>query len=544
MFVSVKGGIFLIKKGKSKVKVYRGNYGPVNIVKNEKQIAGWTEKSVSGTYARIDDTYAFPAVGLNIKGRSNLSVEKNILPMPASNEAITENASLTSYENGITFSRDNMSGETLLYNFRIKTYSGNSYVFSTNDPNLQMFTANLGYVTSGTVLGSIGRNDDITLVYKNSQNYDGRVLQAQIEIGTVPTEWEKGKTYIGGVGIDYPAQMIPSKAKLVVSGKNLFTTDNKVTDQNVTYTKNSCNGFKIVANNEEKVLSAVIFSAYLKRGKYTVSFLLKSVDVHDGMFMPNRWIIFDKNDKVITSYVAGQTVGTNKHSFSFEVAEEGTCRVNVYVDSRAVIVNNFSAEYSKIQIETGENATEFDPYREPNTIQLPLMRAIDRENMPEYFSMDQITNANVFIKMINEKIFDGTEDFSVSDTATQTICFCLSDAVNQGVNSNLKFCSHFEFSSDHSADKELYSIDENGNAYFRINLSRQITTAEGFKSWLQTQNQNNTPVVLWYSAGSPQVTALPQKIRSIPKCTCFEIVADNGYSTPILNGSIKAVKDD
>jgi len=144
-----------------------------------------------------------------------------------------------------------------------------------------------------------------------------------------------------------------------------------------------------------------------------------------------------------------------------------------------------TVEYKNLQIEIGSNATEYEPYVEPNTTNIYLnepLRAIG-----SYRDYIDFENGKV-IRNIKEFNLTGNENWELRSNTTNTFQFQYSSIVDGGL------CSHYP---KIAATK----FDQTNGVY--LNYTRQLiisdinySTVEDFKSYLKGQYNKGTPVKL------------------------------------------------
>lgn len=183
--------------------------------------------------------------------------------------------------------------------------------------------------------------------------------------------------------------------------------------------------------------------------------------------------------------------------------EEGENRYYVCIGLRPNMDSNFAKGdytiYDNLQVEIGETATPYTPYKEQK-VTFPLS---DGQKLMEgsYLASDGIHNKR------KQVILDGSERWIVDKELTNTIRFYSNEFLTKGKSVNA-LCNYFETVSSaytiNTVDKEALMVINTTQIAVRINKTRAKTVSE-FKAYLSEQYSNGTPVIVEYELAAEEI---------------------------------------
>ena len=207
--------------------------------------------------------------------------------------------------------------------------------------------------------------------------------------------------------------------------------------------------------------------------KYTVSFGGFTTSGISGVFV-NTW----KTDGTFNLRQAISSTGETTFTIP-----DGVNKVNftLYKTGGATIDST-----SWMQVERGASATPYEPYVEPQTASVVNLLSVGT-----YADTQDIISGAV-TRRIGIKVFDGTEDWTYSGSR-----FRLS-APDRVISKTGLWCTHFEYSVETSVNMPNDSVamaNSSDTLFFRRD---NITSLEGWESYLAAQYAAGTPVIVIY----------------------------------------------
>lgn len=205
--------------------------------------------------------------------------------------------------------------------------------------------------------------------------------------------------------------------------------------------------------------------------------------------------ILRKNNStsIIQSDVSTNTSGT------FEITAtipEDTCYIRLYSNTTGTN-NNYTVEFSNIQLEVGSTATSYAPYFTP----IELCKMGDYQDY-----LFKQNNKWYKYNAIQKRIFDGSEDWAKSSTTALDKFFL--DVYNDTLPTNNQAKStHFIYGSSSSTVLGIfgmgYTTSRNATSIFINYSSYNTTTLAQFKTWLAS----NRPI-FYYVLKTPTITEI------------------------------------
>ena len=162
------------------------------------------------------------------------------------------------------------------------------------------------------------------------------------------------------------------------------------------------------------------------------------------------------------------------------------------------------------QIEHGTVATKYEPYREPQEVQLQLDKP-----MTKWDRLEKRDGIWGIARQSEIKILDGTEGWSIYKDFTDDglKCYAVYDIPCE-LGFKKSVCTHFK-----NVD-EVWNIGIGKNGYYSdhetVEFKYFITdkpTVEDFKAWLAQQKEAGTPVELVYKTAEETWEPLPEEMQ-------------------------------
>ncbi len=237
---------------------------------------------------------------------------------------------------------------------------------------------------------------------------------------------------------------------------------------------------------------------------YTVSVAIKSGEVQ-----------FNVNSKLNGATVTNAAIfatgadASVRHSRTFTGADE----LYIY----PVYKSSYSPAYSTvkdIQLEVGDTATDYEPYREHYNDSIPLSQplySLATDNSGNYTDADgqawiadlaDLTSGEI-TRNCHSVTFDGTENWG-TDASTSAQSYTLSPATEYefySINADA-MCSHWPTVSYTEADGGS-ATGYNASDYHRFYVNSIFSTLDAFKAYLAAQYAAGTPVTVVYRLSTP-----------------------------------------
>ena len=194
---------------------------------------------------------------------------------------------------------------------------------------------------------------------------------------------------------------------------------------------------------------------------------------------------------------------------------DSPCVVNPYLRIASGTVISTPITFKPL-IELGTTTTAFEPY-DGTDYTIPLGNTYYGGSID--LATGTMTVTYFFIS------FTGDEDFSTSDKGDGWRMFFYKPSGIIPLDGSLgsdKTCTHFPFVYSSSQKSTHWYVQNGGNICM---FSNQFADAAAFKTWLATQNANETPVQVTYQMSTPytvqlspvQISALLQQDKYTPR---------------------------
>jgi hypothetical protein len=367
-----------------------------------------------------------------------------------------------------------------------------------------------------------GLGTEDTIIYEN----------IQISEGSSALPWEP---YSGGVASptpEWPQPLINVENPTVdVHGKNLavqkYAIDTTTKGIRI-FTQNNASEALLNGTAESLFSHTVLRTGLLPPGTYTVSATGVNLhdDGHDRLYVADYY-----TGKVYANYIRD---GSHK---TITITEPARFRIDM-VFKEGTVYNN---SLIKIQIESGDVATEYEPCKVTQSISsdhafLGVPVELDGnyiDSNGQQWVCDEIDfERGMYIQRIGTEVFDGSIDEIWHDELVldKTVMFRIqiSDSVNVGnVVGKDYLCSNFVV-------KNMYNSDVQGTQhtmqqfYFRLNKTALSTAdMEGFRLYLE-----RSPMTVNYVLATPIETPL-----TTAELEAFKALYTNHPNTTVLNDS-------
>lgn len=295
--------------------------------------------------------------------------------------------------------------------------------------------------------------------------------------------------------------------------------------------KNLINPVEYIKNNGNTTLDGDVFTtnftsggAYVNRwagakthpaGTYTVSIIPVSGDVRAAI------LVYDN----ATENMIAKTGQDNQINANLTFTASAPFRITIGGPQDSTKYGTYSY---KLQLEVGRNATEYEPYREAETVTFDLGQTVYGGSLDWKSGVLTITK--------KAKIFDGTEYYyEYEEKAEKSTSIFQCSFGDKKVGWNTSVCSHFTNTKNSDPFSVAYCkagtyTDHPSltNVYF--DWGENTSTSADFQAWLAEQYANGTPVTLVYDLAEPITVQLtPQEILALSGVNT--IYADTGDIT-------------
>lgn len=128
------------------------------------------------------------------------------------------------------------------------------------------------------------------------------------------------------------------------------------------------------------------------------------------------------------------------------------------------------------------------------------------------------------IRNVGEIIVNGTENWDKNETVTSSNAFYIHNSLVPSYKQNATgICTHYKTISDISAEEGIfYGIFI--NIFTALSYNYTVST---FKTWLVEQNNNGTPVIIYYQLDTPQVSNLSDSYATALRNFATEVGINN-----------------
>lgn len=333
------------------------------------------------------------------------------------------------------------------------------------------------------------------------QTVSNLVFKPMIVSGTEDKPYEP---YTGGIpspNPDYPQEITnvgENGIKIKQSGKNKLDFKKILKNANVTYTEQD--GVFNLANNGN--LYSVPYKLNLKPNTtYTIYQNFQEQNSTNVRLTIARGSNYEK---VVESYSTSETESYRKKTFATDESSDYYIRGDWSLSNLPLI-------YNKPILVEGTDDASYEPYHEPIIIPINLQgNSLSKaREVKDILKVNR--NGEVEIKKnIGKVILDGTENLFIGTELANTYAFGL---VVDNKTNGAGLCNSFitKDSGISSIDEEFVQINNSGKIiYIRINKERLTSKdVRGLKTFLSSQKEAGTPVIVYYKLATPQTISLP-----------------------------------
>ena len=504
---------------------YLEGYTPVNVYRNGMKLAGWSPQSKSGELVEFDDTYndttevvlegattqAVTAQGKNLIDQTKLLNNKDISSTTGAQTATGTRTITTAYipvlpNTSYTLSRPIVAGnQAPRYYTADKTfiagppYNGLKSITFTTPANCYFikFIDEANTLTEGYQL-EIGQATDYAPFVPNSPSpdYPSPVLSA----GNCNLI-SRGKNLLNINSLANLAKYIKARYSSNLNSGAYTGMISNVTN----------NGFSLNDTGADYIYDFNL-SGLKPSTQYTISGKIKTND--------NLWV-FNFLKRIINTY---PTTSYRTLSYPFTSSATGTFTSMDFLSASGGVSK--SIDVRELQLEEGEVATEYEPFRGYQAITIPPLNKIG--DIADTYN--PITGEHV--QRIGVKVLDGTENWVVQFIYDFRHTYFISDS-SFALQFQSSICSHFK-NVNASWGLDIYGNYSDHDSLHRkyFNTGSQLPTLDDFKAWLSAQYAAGTPVTVYYQLATPITTYLtPQTIPTYPHYT--QITTDGAIKAQI-----------
>lgn len=406
-------------------------------------------------------------------------------------------------ENVIVFNDGNYicSNQKYLNEGTIEIVTGETYTFSlgvvSTDGQIKLFDDSNNliksiYISNKRIFTFIVPENVVSMSYYAKITTDSTAslekAKAMLIVGSEELAYEP---YVGGIpspNPDYPQEirnvLNPS---VMICGKNLIQCEDgkeyKLSDTTSNY-------IGVLVNYSGKINTQ-------KGKKYTISFEYETSN--PGIFCLNAF------QNVITGnlLVKDNNIKSGKNKIAVTFVAEGIIKKGcLYIQFRRTIQDElFEITIRNIQIEEGEECTEYEPYKEqeasfPYTLNaIPVSSGGNITIDGQQYISDYIdVESKKLIKMTDSIILKGTENWKKS-TSTDSDKFTWTTKDTTAMK-RFGYCTHFGVVNGYTNTiGKIYRNEYSGTVQIVINFGVYgKTTLEDFKNWLSNNNVTLTYV--------------------------------------------------
>lgn len=457
-----------------------------------------TDKKITKFYAsnlgenHLEDSDNGKIQDMFIYGRSEQKQYKGYNLLEITFESATDNYNVTHTNNGdgsITESGGTTTLATVNKLGEIDVVEGTTYYIAANASGIVTGSCVISLrKQDGTIVKNIAANDSIVAEATEKLNVMSRYQSPDtVTMRPMITKEQSAsyEPYVGGIpspNPDYPQEirnvLNPS---VMICGKNLIQCED---GKEYKLSNTTSNYIGVLVNYSGKINTQ-------KGKKYTISFEYETSN--PGIFCLNAF------QNVITGnlLVKDNNIKSGKNKIAVTFVAEGIIKKGcLYIQFRRTIQDKlFEITIRNIQIEEGEECTEYEPYKEqeasfPYTLNaIPVSSGGNITIDGQQYISDYIdVESKKLIKMTDSIILKGTENWKKS-TSTDSDKFTLTTK-DMTAMKRLGYCTHFGIVNRYTNTMgKLYRNEYSGTVQIVINFGDYgKTTLEDFKNWLSNNN--------------------------------------------------------
>lgn len=316
-----------------------------------------------------------------------------------------------------------------------------------------------------------------------------------------------------------PSPDIPSEVRgveeidILKTGKNLFD----INDEDLYLLEQITHSDNVINKNHMSIKPSIKLKNLIIGKEYTVSYSTKlSIPINNQMLL--CCISTIKNEDYPNGRVIYKT-GAGKTDYNVEIKFTAT-------QSEMYLIFSVRTEtITNLQLEQGDTATAYEPYKPPQFLSYqlatPLKGINNTKDIIDIESNQRTDNLTTFVlddKTIKSIILGTTKE------KTQVFQLGISDIFNN----NDIWCDKLK--NDSNKDEELFTC-QSGELYIAIYKGRLETVdVDGFKKWLK-----DNPLTFTGSATTPTQEALPEDLPT----ELNKLKTNDGSTAIYINGEVK-----
>ena len=321
-----------------------------------------------------------------------------------------------------------------------------------------------------------------------------------------------------------PSPTIPAEVKgvekidILKTGKNLFD----INDEDVYLSPNITHNGNQIIKNDGSIFPRIKLKNLVIDKEYTLSYSTKlNKSISNGQLLS---AISSKNMGYPDGVVLYK-VGNGRTDYNVKIKFTAT-------QSEMYLIFSIQPEtITNLQIELGDTATAYEPYKEQRVNITPTKQMYSTLDGSISDFVD-VQSGNEVYNMSGEIVFDGSSDERIRyDEAGKKFYISVNNILHNSVagNASLNFCDSYEYNVKICADlSEEYGFVVNlGDIIIRDLRFNDLTS---FKEYLQTN-----PITVVYPLISPTETPIPQEDLKLLK----SLKTEQGVTNIFVGGEVK-----
>ena len=316
-----------------------------------------------------------------------------------------------------------------------------------------------------------------------------------------------------------PSPTIKSEVKgveeidILKTGKNLFD----INDEDLYLLEQITHSDNVINKNHMSIKPSIKLKNLIIGKEYTVSYSTKlSIPINNQMLL--CCISTIKNEDYPNGRVIYKT-GAGKTDYNVEIKFTAT-------QSEMYLIFSIRTEtITNLQLEQGDTATAYEPYKPPQFLSYqlatPLKGINNTKDIIDIESNQRTDNLTIFV--LDDKT---TKSIIVGTTKEKTQVFQLD--ISDIFNDNDIWCDKLK--NNRNEDEELFTC-QSGNLYIAIYKGRLETVdVAGFKKWLK-----DNPLTFTGSATTPTQEILPEDLPA----KLNKLKTNDGSTVIYINSEVK-----
>lgn len=504
--------------------------------KRTKEIPLLSEKTASGDgMVIINDAYSdFPITNLTLRGKSEqvTTTGVNLIPFPYTDKDMSKN--------GVTFEVQQDGGvniygtatESVDFFLSMLDY-GNDSIFNNGKGNGKVLSGG----KNGVEIEYHGTNKRLYLTIAKGKTVN-TVIYPQLQNGSTSTPYEP---YTGGK--PSPSPEYPQEIKNVgkwnpetekyevdvnITGKNLINAS--VFEQG--YLKSIDIGQKVSLNTETLKSFTSNMNVEAIQGA-SISISVRTKDKSG-----KKYVFTDENDTIISGK---WDTGMNDYSiFSNIQVPQNACKL--YFSVVYEVENN-----TELQIEVGSKVTDFEPYREPQTVKLTSDRPITKWDklVEQDGQIGWLYGSRRYILTGNE-VFESQNGYNIESYTNRF--FILNDLLTENDAlkplAYMKCLRHKQYVYAPNIFEEGFETNKNQFHIKFLNERVGISTSDDnevrtlkYSEYVKKMYKDGNPIEILYATKNKEFVPLPQDeqnaIRALKTYYPTTVITVDGGELPV-----------